>query len=256
MSSVQFAVLWGHEHPELGVVATEKVSPRIGLALSGGKFPKGYPHLDPNEDAVTAATDGVASLLAVADGHSGHDAARAAIETVLLATPSLLFGATDRPREALQAVFQDAREAIRAALDNKDGERADSRTTLSIALLGPDRVTVAGLGDSSVVLIRDYAARIVGSPAPFLGPDTPLTEIVLDDASLSPGDRVLAATDGLFDFLGRRGFELLARLASNTEPGDLARQAVKAAFSGGAGDNVAIAVAAPTEQQNRHVQDE
>lgn len=167
MSSVQFAVLWGHEHPELGVVAVEEVSPGIELALSRGKFPKGYPHLDPNENAVTAATDGVASLLAVSDGHSGHDAGRAAMEAILIATPSLLTGAIDRPREALQAVFQDAKEAVRTALDNKDGERAGSRTALSIALLGPDRVTVAGLGDSRVVLIRDYSARIVGSPATF-----------------------------------------------------------------------------------------
>jgi len=56
MSDVQHSVLWGHDHPQLGVVATEEISPRVAIALSRGKYPKGYPHLDPNEDAVAAPT--------------------------------------------------------------------------------------------------------------------------------------------------------------------------------------------------------
>jgi len=66
MGTVRTAALWGDEHTELGEIAVAPLLPQAAVALSRGKFPKGYPHLDPNEDAVLAATDGANWLLPVA----------------------------------------------------------------------------------------------------------------------------------------------------------------------------------------------
>ena len=78
----QSALLLGSDHTELDEVAIEVVTPNLAIGISSGRFPKGYPHADPNEDAVFATTDGVTTILAVADGHHGFDAARAAITAI------------------------------------------------------------------------------------------------------------------------------------------------------------------------------
>ena len=74
------ALLLGEDHTELEEVAITEVTPNLAIGISRGRFPKGYPHVDPNEDAVYAATDGTTTVLVVADGHQGFDAARAAID--------------------------------------------------------------------------------------------------------------------------------------------------------------------------------
>src|SRR5665811_2204355 len=67
--SLRTAVLWGNDHTELGEIGFTEVPPAGAIAISRGKFRKGYSYLDPNEDAVLIATDGTSWLLAVADGH-------------------------------------------------------------------------------------------------------------------------------------------------------------------------------------------
>ncbi|MCZ6663179.1 MAG: protein phosphatase 2C domain-containing protein [Actinobacteria bacterium] len=242
MSDVQHSVLWGHDHPQLGVVATEEISPRVAIALSRGKYPKGYPHLDPNEDAVAAATDGRATLLAVADGHSGHDAATAAIQTIVDSASSLLAGVGPNPQRLLRNVLEEVARAIGSTRAANSGERARSRTALSIALLAPDLVTAVGFGDTRVVLVGRSGATFLGSPAPFLGSETELTDVTVADSPVTPGDTVLAASDGLLDFLGPDGLGRLAEMADGASAGGLARAAVEAAFEGAAGDNIAVAV--------------
>ncbi|MFH1330493.1 MAG: hypothetical protein ABIJ48_07590, partial [Actinomycetota bacterium] len=79
---LRLAALWGTDHETLGEIALEEVTPSLVAALSRGRYPKGYPHLDPNEDGALAASDGTAAVLAVVDGHNGFDAARAALQAV------------------------------------------------------------------------------------------------------------------------------------------------------------------------------
>ena len=237
---VRPAVLWGPDHQSLGQVALETVSPSLAAALSPGRYPRGYPHLDPNEDGVLVFTDGVASVLAVADGHSGFDAARAALQVVLAQAGALLSGT---PQEALAGCFAAATEAVGAAVAGLEGERAASGTALTVAIVEPTRMTVAGLGDCRAVVVRGKRARKVGSPGPFLRSPAEHTAVAVHRVGLRPGDRVLVATDGLFEFLGRDWERLLAGLASEGDAGAVARRAVEAAFRGGAGDNIAVAAA-------------
>ena len=103
---------------------------------------------------------------------------------------------------------------------------------------------MAGLGDCVALVVRGWRVRRVGGDAPFLGLDTPSPRLAMGWARLREGDRVLGATDGLCDFLGRGWKRRVAALAVDAGPADVARTAIEAAGKGGAGDNVAVVVAA------------
>jgi len=239
---VRAAALWGPDHETLGEVEVREVTASLAMALSRGKFPKGYPHVDLNEDGALAATNGAAAVLAVADGHNGFDAARAALSATADQIPYLL---SREPRAAVPALRQcvaAAAEAVAVATEGLEGERADSGTALTVALLRPGGLTVAGLGDCVAVIIRKSRVRRVGGDALFLGPDTLPSHVRMGRARLHPGDTVLVATDGLCDFLGREWRRRLAALAADGGPARLAERAIEAAFGGGAGDNLAVAV--------------
>lgn len=237
--SLRLTVLWGEDHPELGEVAVTSLGERCALALSRGRHPKAYPHLDPNEDAVAAATDGTATLLLVADGHSGFDAARAATGAVLDRVPDLL--ARSDPEETLREAFAAAREAVAGTLADLAEPRRSTRTTLTVAVLRDRRLVTATRGDSAAVRIAGGRPTPLGRRTEFLGPDTDLDRLHPEEADLEEGDLLVLATDGLYDFLGRRWPERLAELATeHPDPGAYVQAAVRAAFSGGAGDNVGV----------------
>ncbi len=241
---VRVAALWGPDHEALGGVVVSEVTPSLAVALSRGRFPKGYPHVDPNEDGALAATDGSAAVLAVADGHNGFDAARAALQATLAEVPVLLSAGAEGAKQALRRCFVAAAEAVTIAVEGLEGERAAGGTALTVALSWPGGLAVAGLGDCVAVVIRNWRVWRVGGDAPFLGPGAPSSHLAVGWARLRRGDRVLVATDGLRDFLGRGWKRRLAALAVDTGPAGVAGSAIAAACEGGAGDNLAVVVAA------------
>ncbi len=237
--STRIAALWGSDHTELGEITVTDMPPASAIAISRGKFRKGYPYLDPNEDAVLVATDGTSWLLAVADGHNGFDAAHAAMTAVHTSTAETL-AATD-PEVAIALAITAAHASLVNAVENVDEKRASSATTLALALVSRSGVTVASFGDSMVMVIRDRKLRPVNRRSPFLNAATDPTDVQITRSTLRSGDMLLLATDGLTDFLVSP--QVLARSLSQSEqPGGLARHAVDLAFAGGAGDNVAVAV--------------
>ena len=72
---IRSSLLLGSNYETLGDVAIEEITPQLAIGISRGRFRKGYPHVDPNEDAVIVAADDATTVLAVADGHNGFDAA-------------------------------------------------------------------------------------------------------------------------------------------------------------------------------------
>lgn len=234
---LRIAALWGDEHPELGEIATARLDPAVELALSRGRLPKPYPYLDPNEDAVVAATDGAAYLVAVADGHSGFEAARAALRAVLESASSLL-GDPDG-EAAVRGGFQAAHQAVTSVVAAAEGPRRSSRTALSLARVRDGRLHAAGRGDTVVVLVRGETGRLLVRRVDFLGPESDLDRLVVEEAELQPEDRLVLASDGLSDFLGPDWTTVVARTALGARP---AEGLLRAAFAGGAGDNVAVAV--------------
>lgn len=80
------------------------------------------------------------------------------------------------------------------------------------------------------------------APSPFLGPNTSIDDAWLFEVDIRKRTWIVAASDGLFDFLGRSWARQMEGFAADATPSDLAHSAVEGAFAGGAGDNVAVAV--------------
>ena len=162
-------VLWGDRHVVLGEVGTASLEPRAALAISRGGQAKRYPYVDPNEDAVLAAAGPAGWLLAVADGHNGFDAARAALGAVEREAGRLLEQEGLDPTAAVYELFGAARKAVVAALAGAGRSRQASRTALSIALVVGGQVYGASLGDT-VALRLGQEFEEIGAEGPFLGP--------------------------------------------------------------------------------------
>jgi serine/threonine protein phosphatase PrpC len=234
--------LWGDRNVVLGQVATAVLAPRAGLAISRGRLPKRYRYLDPNEDAVLAAAGSAGWLLAVVDGHSGFDAARAALGAIEKQAAALLERDDLEPVVAVHELFIAARKAVAAALGRVGRERQASRTALSIALVTGDQVHGASLGDTVALRLGTDDVEEIGTAGPFLGPGTLAPQVYW--APFDEGDRLLVASDGLTDYLGQKWEECLREAAAASDLAEAAYRLVLHAFDGGAGDNVAVALLA------------
>lgn len=259
------ALLRGREHAALGVhgaVAEE----RVAIAISRGGWTKQYAYVDPNEDAVAFALGARATLLAVADGHSGFEAAEVALEH-LLEHPAPHWTENAGPPASPEAWRRHALAALADAAVQIGGERREgsrSRTTLTLALAVPSAGTCyyAAIGDSHLFAAYAGEAREV-APAEragaFLG-DPAVTEKLAEYARLGvfplTGVRALVLTS---DGLSEEGIGLAdpaaavhaARLAVAGEPPALRPIALARALCDAAcashrahhsGDNIACAV--------------
>lgn len=200
------ALLRGREHARLGVYGAIAEGP-LAISISRGGFLKQYAYVDPNEDAVAFAAGPRGLLLAVADGHSGFEAAEVALEH-LLENPAAHWTETTGPpsaeawrRHALAAL---ADAAVQIGTERRGGSR--SRTTLTLALAIPSarQCYFAAVGDSHLFAVDDAAALQIapaGRPGAFLG-DPAVTEKLADYCRIGAfsleGVRALVlATDGL-----------------------------------------------------------
>lgn len=239
MAASRVVSLYGDDHPDLNAVAATELAGSAAIVLSRGRYPKVDPHPDPNEDGVVAAVGPAGWLLAVADGHHGFDVARAALHTVADAADSLL--AHDPKPGDVRGVCEAVMEAGARAAGRAQGPRRDSDTALSLVVAAGSRLLVANYGDTVVARLRGNRAKVLGEPQPFVraASEPPQPRRV----RLRAGDRVVAATDGVTDFLGR---DWPSRIAELTAPAVDPLQAVRAlplaAMDGGAGDHLAAAL--------------
>ncbi len=234
--------LLGSDSTVLGEVATAEVGGRAGVALSRGRFPKQDMWVDPNEDAVLAAQDGDRWLLVAVDGHLGFDAARATMRAIASIASEMLTDDRDG-RVVVAAAIDCARAWVAEALSATDEARSRSRTAVSIVLVHPGEAFAATCGDSSVFRVREGKVQALTPATRFLGPRAPSPTVVR--VRLRPGDGLAAVTDGFTDFLGRAVGATLSRELGGSVPERVAHALVVAAFAGGAGDNVGVAVLLP-----------
>ena len=237
--------LLGSDVTVLGEVARATLGTRAGLALSRGRFPKPEVWLDPNEDAVLVARHGERWLLAAVDGHRGFDAARSAVEAVAAVAGEALLDGGDGVDVVTRIVAQ-ARAAVAAALSTTQESRRKSRTALTVLLVHPGCVYATTCGDSSAFRLRAGRVEALTPATPFLGPHTPPPAV--SRASLLPGDGLVAVTDGFTDFLGAAIGPTLRCQLTGDDPGRVADALVRAAFAGGAGDNVGVVVLLPPDR--------
>lgn len=238
------ALLWGKDHVELGDLAVEELTPDVAVAITRGRHRKAYHHTDPNEDAAVAIVGARATLLAVADGHNGWASTEAAILAVVDALGSDPPPA-DVSDEDLVGLFHHAGREVLRVTSRPGSATPDSRTTLVIALVTPGLVQWASFGDSAAYLVTGAGAATLSRPQHrFVGYPMPRAAVgkLLDrgTAQVPEGGWVVVASDGFVDFA--RPFPT-APFADAGDASAVARALVMAACDGGAGDNVAVAVA-------------
>jgi len=212
------------------------------VALSRGRHPKGYPHVDNNEDAVLAVGGAGGALVAALDAHDGAVSASAAL-TGLVAPAVRLCGPDEVAETDFSAALRAARAAVATALEGLERPRSLSRTALSVALVRGSRLLHATYGDTSVVLVRRGRGRLLSGTGDWLGPDTPTPRVA--SARLKDGDRLVVVSDGISDFLGSLWLADVAGAVSSQTPLDACLSLLTLAGDRGAGDNLAIAVLDP-----------
>jgi serine/threonine protein phosphatase PrpC len=237
------AALYGADHPDLDRVADATVGDAMAIALSRGRFPKGYDHVDPNEDAVLAAEGAGGRLLVAADGHNGVEAAHGAVRAIEQTAATVLDSPHGDPEGAVDDLFSRASHGVVQALQGVPDIRTQSRTALSVVLITGNALYTATSGDTAVLLMRGgRKGKVVSGKGPFLGPRTPLPEVTR--TKVRDGDIVVAVSDGVTDYLGIRWVHAAtACLLQTRNAHEAALALVEAAMAGGAGDNIAAAVA-------------
>jgi serine/threonine protein phosphatase PrpC len=255
--------LRGREHTLLGAHgAIAEAS--VAIAISRGGFAKQYAYVDPNEDAAAFAYGARAVLLAVADGHSGFEAAEVALEH-LLENPAPNWTTGDGPpageawgRHALAAL---ADAAVQIGGERREGSRSRTTLTLALADLARGECLYAAIGDSHLFAAYAGETREVApaSRGAFLGEPgvtEKLAEVARIGAFALDGVRALVlASDGLSEegigVADPAAAVHAARIAASEERADLqpltlARAVCDAACASHraqhSGDNIACAV--------------
>jgi serine/threonine protein phosphatase PrpC len=247
------ASLWGEDHEELDRIVSATVGERAAIAISRGRDRKTYGYEDPNEDVALAVLGPRATLLVVADGHGGLTASHVAVQSVIDA-----FG--DDPPAALDDrqwldLFAVVNDHVNDARRHNRAQPA-SETVLIAALVTPRQVSFASIGDAALVLARpglERGRQLNREAMRFLGP--PMNKRALRNnvergtVERAADEWVVAVTDGLSEFVAPlRPADVVPRVLSMSREGTTEAAAValvEAASSAGAGDNVAVALAAP-----------
>ncbi len=236
---VRTVTLLGSDYPTLGEVATASLAPAAGLALSRGRYPKSYAHLDPNEDAAFAAWGSQGSLALVADGHNGFDAALAAVLAARQLAEEALAESHDLAT-VLARLGGRIAAGVARKLSASPEDRRRSRTALTAVLLLPGGGATLQAGDTVALRIRDGRAQQLTKPRPFIGHSGAALET--RGVRTRAGDRLVLASDGIVDYIGRDWTAAVGRLAASGSPEQAGRALVEAAMAGGAGDHLATVV--------------
>ena len=259
-------LLRGREHVKLGAVAA-LAEGRCAIALSRGGFAKGYEHRDPNEDAAAFAFGAGGALLAVADGHGGHQAAELAVAALLSRFAEAWTDGGPLGAEWL-AQARGALQLLHTEIvgSGSRGGNPDARTTLALALARPgeELLLFASVGDSHVFAAGATGAADLAHPgdgrtaylgSPSLEPQELAARAVIGSAPLAGTHALALATDGLSEQgIGVAApeaavLEVLARAeraSPELRPLEAARGIVDCALASHrrqrSGDNIAAAV--------------
>jgi PPM family protein phosphatase len=209
-------------------------------------------------------------LVVVCDGMGGPPAgdvaARIAASTIKNELEMVADTVIEEPGRALLRAVEGANRAILETADAHP-ERKGMGTTCTAAVLGPNLVSLAQVGDSRVYLWRAGELRV-------LTRDQTLAEQLVDEGVLDPaqvgrfpyrhvlvqalgtagdvrpvitdfaleeGDRLLLCSDGLHGPVSEEIISAILRVSAN--PGVATRALVSAALSAGGPDNVTAVVA-------------
>ena len=261
-------MLHGFEHTVLESISCVAEGP-AAIAISRGGAKKTYHHRDPNEDACGFSWNERGTLLVVADGHAGADAAQVAVERVIEEhAERLLGGGTPDTGErwehaAFELVLDIHEEILRRT---EVVAEHPTRTTLSVALARPAEDWLGWLSVGDSLCFRAEPDRVWKSTLPkritYLGSPRDdrarLANAVASGTAPLAGARAIAlATDGLSeegigvatpaDAVHRALAAAQSAPTPDLRPLDAARRIAQTANDAHreqrAGDNIATAVA-------------
>jgi serine/threonine protein phosphatase PrpC len=236
LAAMRAVALLGRDWAELGPLGLVELPDGGALALSRGALPKSYAHTDPNEDAALVVRTATGVLLAVADGYNGSEASELAIERARARAAELVEASGD----AFRAEVARLANEVLAALPR----RSRSRSCLVLATLRGEGVEIASLGDSNAFIagaphgLASENSLLLGNPESLAKARADLFHVRFTRAA---GERIALVSDGITNFIPdvERIPRILAESATDLAA---ARAIAEAALSGGAGDNVAVAV--------------
>jgi hypothetical protein len=148
---------------------------------------------------------------------SRHGAALAVRKALLLAVDCAADFRANDPARQLSLIFRQVREQIMSLASAGARDAADYATTLAVAMLTPDAISIAQVGDTIAVVGQDSRYETV-APAPhgeyvnettFLTSPGALAEVRITVRPAGKADGVFLATDGL-------RFKILGNLATST----------------------------------------
>jgi serine/threonine protein phosphatase PrpC len=233
---VRAIALLGRDWTELGPLALAELPDGGALALSRGAKPKVYAHTDPNEDAALLVRTPSGVLLAVADGFNGVEASELAIARARARAAELVEATGDAFRAQVIGLADDALRGL------PRGSR--SRSCLVLAALRGDGVELASLGDSNAFLAGVPFGLATENPLLIGNPESLARirpEVFCQRRTRAAGERIALVSDGVTNFT-REVSEIGRVLAESQSDLEAARAIAEGALSGGAGDNVAVAV--------------
>jgi PPM family protein phosphatase len=208
-------------------------------------------------------------LLLVCDGMGGAAAGDLAARIAADAIKQQLVGAgsavTEAPAESLESAVSDANGAVLAEAKAHPATRGMG-TTCTAAIVLPDRLFVAQVGDSRAYLLRDGRLRRLtrdqtmadqlveaGALRPEDVSTYPYRHVLLQavgthatieparsEVSLRRGDRILLCSDGLH---GPVSDEEIAQILGAGDINYVTEELIKAALTAGGPDNVTVIVA-------------
>jgi serine/threonine protein phosphatase PrpC len=209
-------------------------------------------------------------LLLVCDGMGGAAAGDLAARIAADAIKQRLVGAgrtvAEHPNESLKSAVSGANGAILAEAKVHPGTRGMG-TTCTAAIVLPDRLSVAQVGDSRAYLLRDGRLQLLTRDqtmaqqlveAGVLRPEAvgtfpyrhvlsqavgtqPAIEPVTSDVPLRRGDRILLCSDGLHGPVPDH--EIARILGSAADINRVTHALIQAALAAGGPDNVTVVVA-------------
>lgn len=209
-------------------------------------------------------------LLLVCDGMGGTAAGAVAANLAAEAIQSQLQSEGDNvgqaPAHSLKRAVVEANETVHDQAQDHPDERGMG-TTCTAAIVSPDRLAIAHVGDSRAYLLRDrrlqrltrdqtLVANLVEAGvlkptevdrfpyrhvlAQALGTQRHV-EPVVSDVELREGDRVLLCSDGLHGPVSEA--KIAAIMTNTADVADVAQGLIAAALAAGGPDNVTVVVA-------------
>jgi len=217
---------------------------------------------------VAVPQDGL--LMLVCDGMGGHAAgevaARVAAESIKRHLVDEGSAVIKHPGASLEAAVADANQAVRAEVAAHP-EQKGMGTTCTAALVLPESLVVANVGDSRAYLYRDsrlqpltrdqsVVSKLLESGV--LRPENvahhPLRHVLLQavgtsaqvepaitEVALRAGDRILVCSDGLHGCVSAE--EIASALHDTPDVAQVTRKLVELALKAGGPDNVTVLVA-------------